>query len=128
MSSALAVPKVYWSYTRVPALLTLEYLAGVSSPPRLENGRSTTSPARLSDCRDVDDYDLPPGLFHQTRSGEHHVLSPERIGTRRFRALGKLTVRLHVEADALFIDAAAENIDSFPTLSDLGCVIPKERE
>jgi ubiquinone biosynthesis protein len=127
----VAVPKVYWSYTR-SRVLTLEYLEGV----------------QLADI-DVEHWTLDQrrhlaylvtetwmtmifrhGFFH----GDPHpanilVLSPDRIGLVDFGLTGKLTDDDMTKLTRLFIDAAAENIEVLPKrLADLGVRYPKERE
>src|SRR5690349_12041653 len=127
----VAVPKVYWSYTRA-RVLTLEYLDGI----------------QLADL-DVDQWSLDQrrrlaylvaetwmtmifrhGFFH----GDPHpanimVLSPERIGLVDFGLAGKLTDDDMSKLTRLFIDAANENVDILPRrLADLGVRYPKERE
>src|SRR3954467_8723498 len=127
----VAVPKVYWSYTR-SRVLTLEYLEGV----------------QLADI-DVEQWTLDQrrrlayltteawmtmifrhGFFH----GDPHpanilVLSPEKIGLVDFGLTGKLTDDDMSKLTRLFIDAAAENIEVLPKrLADLGVRYPKERE
>ena len=127
----VAVPKVYWSYTR-SRVLTLEYLDGV----------------QLADI-DVEHWTLDQrrrlaylitetwmtmifrhGFFH----GDPHpanilVLSPERIGLVDFGLTGKLTDDDMSKLTRLFIDAASENIEVLPKrLADLGVRYPKERE
>jgi ubiquinone biosynthesis protein len=127
----VAVPKVYWSYTR-SRVLTLEYLEGV----------------QLADI-DVEQWTLDQrrrlaylvteawmtmifrhGFFH----GDPHpanilVLSPDRIGLVDFGLTGKLTDDDMSKLTRLFIDAASENIELLPKrLADLGVRYPKERE
>jgi ubiquinone biosynthesis protein len=127
----VAVPKVYWSYTR-SRVLTLEYLDGV----------------QLADI-DVEHWTLDQrrrlaylitetwmtmifrqGFFH----GDPHpanilVLSPERIGLVDFGLTGKLTDDDMSKLTRLFIDAAAENIEVLPKrLADLGVRYDKARE
>ena len=127
----VAIPKVYWSYTRA-RVLTLEYLEG----------------PQLADL-DVEDWSLEQrrrlayltteawmtmifrhGFFH----GDPHpanilVLSPERIGLVDFGLTGKLTDDDMSKLTRLFIDAAAENVEVLPKrLADLGVRYPKERE
>jgi ubiquinone biosynthesis protein len=127
----VAVPKVYWSYTR-SRVLTLEYLDGV----------------QLADI-DVEHWTLEQrrhlaylitetwmtmifrqGFFH----GDPHpanilVLSPERIGLVDFGLTGKLTDDDMSKLTRLFIDAAAENVEALPKrLADLGVHYEKERE
>ncbi len=127
----VAVPKVYWSYTRA-RILTLEYLEG----------------QQLADL-DLDVWTLEQrrrlayliaeawmtmifrnGFFH----GDPHpanilVLSPERIGLVDFGLTGKLTDDDMSKLTRLFIDAANENIEVLPKrLGELGVKYPKERE
>jgi ubiquinone biosynthesis protein len=127
----VAVPRVYWSYTR-SHVLTLEELQGV----------------QLADI-DVEHWTLDQrrrlayliteawmtmifrhGFFH----GDPHpanvlVLSPERIGLVDFGLAGKLTDEDMTRLTRLFIDAASENVELLPKrLADLGVRYPKERE
>jgi len=70
------------------------------------------------------------GFFH----GDPHpanvlVLGPDRIGLVDFGQAGKLTEDDMTKLTALFIDAAAENIEALPKrLSDLGVRYDKRRE
>ena len=70
------------------------------------------------------------GFFH----GDPHpanvlVLAPDRIGLVDFGQAGKLTEDDMTKLTALFIDAAAENIEALPKrLSDLGVRYDKRRE
>jgi len=127
----VAVPRVYWTYTR-SRVLTLERLDGV----------------QLADV-DVENWPLDQrrrlaylvtetwmtmifrhGFFH----GDPHpanilVLSPERIGLVDFGLTGKLSDDDMSKLTRLFIDAASENVDMLPRrLADLGVRYPKERE
>jgi ubiquinone biosynthesis protein len=127
----IAIPRVYWTYTR-SRVLTLEELEG----------------EQLADL-DFDRWSLPErrrlayliteawmtmifrnGFFH----GDPHpanilVLSPERIGLVDFGLVGKLTDDDMSRLTRLFIDAAAENIDVLPKrLAELGVRYPKENE
>jgi ubiquinone biosynthesis protein len=127
----VAVPRVYWTYTR-SRVLTLEYLEGV----------------QLADL-DVEQWSLEQrrhlaylvtetwmtmifrhGFFH----GDPHpanilVLTPERIGLVDFGLTGKLSDDDMSKLTRLFIDAASENIELLPKrLADLGVRYPKERE
>ena len=127
----VAIPKVYWSYTRA-RVLTLEYLEG----------------PQLADL-DVEDWSLEQRrrlayltteawmtmIFrHGFVHGDPHpanilVLSPERIGLVDFGLTGKLTDDDMSRLTRLFIDAAAENVEVLPKrLADLGVRYPKERE
>jgi ubiquinone biosynthesis protein len=127
----VAIPRVYWTYTR-SRVLTLEELEG----------------EQLADL-DLDQWSLPErrrlayliteawmtmifrnGFFH----GDPHpanilVLSPERIGLVDFGLVGKLTDDDMTRLTRLFIDAAAENVDVLPKrLAELGVRYPKENE
>src|SRR6266550_3723795 len=127
----VAVPKVYWSYSRA-RVLTLEYLDGV----------------QLADI-DIENWTLDQrrrlayliaetwmtmifrqGFFHaDPHPANIMVLSPERIGLVDFGLSGKLTDDDMSKLTRLFIDAASENIEQLPKrLSDLGVRYPKERE
>ncbi len=125
------VPRVFASYSGA-RVLTLEFLDG----------------KQLADV----DLDLTPvedrrrlaylmaeawmamifrhGFFH----GDPHpanvlVLGPDRIGLVDFGQAGKLTEDDMTKLTALFIDAAAENIEALPKrLSDLGVRYDKRRE
>jgi ubiquinone biosynthesis protein len=127
----IAIPRVYWTYTR-SRVLTLEELEG----------------EQLGDL-DLEKWSLPErrrlayliteawmtmifrnGFFH----GDPHpanilVLSPERIGLVDFGLVGKLTDDDMTRLTRLFIDAAAENVDVLPKrLAELGVRYPKENE
>jgi ubiquinone biosynthesis protein len=127
----VAIPRVYWTYTR-SRVLTLEELEGV----------------QLADL-DVDHWSLDQrrrlayliteawmtmifrnGFFH----GDPHpanilVLAPDRVGLVDFGLTGKLTDEDMSKLTRLFIDAASENIELLPKrLADLGVRYPRERE
>jgi ubiquinone biosynthesis protein len=127
----VAIPRVYWTYTR-SRVLTLEELEG----------------EQLADL-DLERWSLPErrrlayliaeawmtmifrnGFFH----GDPHpanilVLSPERIGLVDFGLVGKLTDEDMTRLTRLFIDAAAENVEVLPKrLAELGVRYPKENE
>src|SRR5207244_3748362 len=127
----VAVPKVYWSYTRT-RVLTLEYLDGVQLAD-LEIEHWSPDPRRRLAYLVAETWMtmiFRHGFFH----GDPHpanimVLSPERIGLVDFGLSGKLTDDDMSKLTRLFIDAASENIERLPRrLSDLGVRYPKERE
>src|SRR5436309_399193 len=127
----VAVPRVYWSYTR-SRVLTLEYLEGVQLAD-LELEHWTLDQRRQLVYLITETWMtmiFRHGFFH----GDPHpanilVLSPERIGLVDFGLTGKLTDDDHSKLTRLFIDAAAENIEILPRrLADLGVRYPKERE
>src|SRR3954464_4253627 len=127
----VAVPRVYWSYTRV-RVLTLEYLEGVQLAD-LELDAWPLEQRRLLAYLVADTWMtmiFRHGFFH----GDPHpanilVLSPERIGLVDFGLTGKLTDDDMSKLTRLFIDAASENIEVLPKrLADLGVRYPKERE
>jgi ubiquinone biosynthesis protein len=127
----VAVPRVYWTYTRA-RVLTLEYLEGVQVSDLELDAWSIEQRRKLA-------YVIAEawmamifrhGFFH----GDPHpanilVLSPDRIGLVDFGLVGKLTDRDLSKLTRLFIDAVNENIEVLPRrLSDLGVRYPKERE
>src|SRR3954452_15108037 len=127
----VAIPRVYWTYTR-SRVLTLEELEGVQLADIDFEHWSLESRRRLA-------YLIAEawmtmifrnGYFH----GDPHpanilVLSPERIGLVDFGLAGKLTDDDMSKLTRLFIDAASENIEALPKrLSDLGVRYPKDRE
>jgi ubiquinone biosynthesis protein len=127
----VAVPKVYWSYTR-SRVLTLEYLDGVQLGD-IDIERWTLEQRRHLAYLIAETWMtmiFRQGFFH----GDPHpanilVLSPERIGLVDFGLSGKLTDEDMSTLTRLFIDAAAENIEVLPKrLADLGVRYPKERE
>jgi ubiquinone biosynthesis protein len=127
----VAVPKVYWSYTRA-RVLTLEYLDGVQLAD-LEIESWTMDQRRRLAYRVAETWMtmiFRHGFFH----GDPHpanvlVLSPERIGLVDFGLTGKLSDDDMSKLTRLFIDAASENIELLPKrLADLGVRYPKERE
>jgi ubiquinone biosynthesis protein len=127
----VAVPRVYWSYTRT-RVLTLERLHGVQLADleldawTLEQRRSLAYLITEAWMTMI----FRHGFFH----GDPHpanilVLSSERVGLVDFGLAGKLTDEDMSRLTRLFIDAAAENIDALPKrLADLGVRYPKERE
>jgi ubiquinone biosynthesis protein len=127
----VAIPRVYWSYTRT-RVLTLEHLDGVQLADLEFDAWSLDQRRKLA-------YLITEtwmamifrnGFFH----GDPHpanilVLSPDRIGLVDFGLTGRLTDDDMTKLTRLFIDAAAENIAALPKrLGDLGVVYPKERE
>src|SRR3954454_21738275 len=125
----VAVPRVYWSYTRV-RVLTLEYLEGVQLAVLDPNQWS------IEDRRDLA-YLMTEawmtmifrhGFFH----GDPHPANilvlghGEQIGLVDFGAVGKLTDDDLSKLTRMFIDAAAENVEALPRrLSELGVRYPK---
>src|SRR5436309_11931685 len=127
----VAVPRVYWSYTR-SRVLTLEYLEGVQLAD-LELEHWTLDQRRRLAYLITEAWMtmiFRHGFFH----GDPHpanilVLSPERIGLVDFGLTGRLPDEDMSKLTRLFIDAASENIEMLPRrLSDLGVRYPKERE
>jgi len=127
----VAVPRVYWTYTR-SRVLTLERLEGVQLADLDFEHWSLDQRRRLA-------YLITEawmtmifrnGFFH----GDPHpanimVLAPDRIGLVDFGLTGRLTDDDMSKLTRLFIDAASENIEMLPKrLSDLGVRYPKERE
>jgi ubiquinone biosynthesis protein len=127
----VAVPKVYWSYTR-PRVLTLEFLEGVQLADLDRDQWSLDERRRLAYLITETWMTMifRQGFFH----GDPHpanilVLSPQRIGLVDFGLTGKLTDEDMSKLTRLFIDAAAENVEVLPKrLADLGVRYPKERE
>jgi ubiquinone biosynthesis protein len=127
----VAVPRVYWSYTRAH-VLTLEYLDGVQVRD-LELDAWTMEQRRRLAYLIAEAWMtmiFRHGFFH----GDPHpanilVLSPDRIGLVDFGSAGKLTERDLSKLTRLFIDAANENVEVLPKrLAELGVRYPKERE
>ncbi len=127
----VAVPRVYWTYTR-SRVLTLEYLDGVQLADLELDAWSLEQRRHLAYLITETWMTMifRNGFFH----GDPHpanilVLSPERIGLVDFGLTGKLTDDDMTKLTRLFIDAASENIQMLPTrLFDLGVRYPKERE
>jgi len=127
----VAIPKVYWTYTR-SRVLTLEWLDGTQLAD-LDLEEWTVDQRRRLAYLTTEAWMtmiFRHGFFH----GDPHpanilVLSPERIGLVDFGLTGKLTDEDMSKLTRLFIDAAAENIEALPKrLADLGVRYPKERE
>src|SRR5512133_3557029 len=126
------VPRVYWSYTR-SRVLTLEWLDGI----QVADIHPDEWP--VEDRRDLA-YLMAEtwmtmifrhGFFH----GDPHPANilvlgrPDQLGLIDFGAVGKLTDDDMSKLTRMFIDVAAENIESLPKrLADLGVRYPKERE
>jgi ubiquinone biosynthesis protein len=127
----VAVPKVYWSYTR-SRVLTLEYLEGVQLADIDVDAWTLDQRRRLAYL--VTEAWMTMIFRHGFFHGDPHpanilVLSPERIGLVDFGLTGKLTDDDMSKLTRLFIDAASENIELLPKrLADLGVRYPKERE
>jgi ubiquinone biosynthesis protein len=127
----VAVPRVYWSYTRA-RVLTLEYLEGVNLND-IDLTAYTLEERRELAYRMTETWMtmiFRNGFFH----GDPHpanvmVLPAERIGLVDFGQIGKLTDDDMAKLGRLFIDAANEQVDQLPKrLADLGVRYPKERE
>jgi ubiquinone biosynthesis protein len=127
----VAVPKVYWSYTR-SRVLTLEYLDGVQLADLDVERWSLDQRRRLAYL--IAEAWMTMIFRHGFFHGDPHpanimVLSPERIGLVDFGLSGKLTDDDMSRLTRLFIDAANANIEALPKrLSDLGVRYPRERE
>jgi ubiquinone biosynthesis protein len=127
----VAVPRVYWTYTRA-RVLTLERLDGVQLADLDFEHWSLDQRRRLAYLITESWMTMifRNGFFH----GDPHpanilVLAPDRIGLVDFGLTGKLTDDDMSKLTRLFIDAASENIEMLPKrLSDLGVRYPKERE
>jgi ubiquinone biosynthesis protein len=127
----VAIPRVYWTYTR-SRVLTLERLDGEQLVD-LDLDRWTLQDRRRLAYLITEAWMtmiFRNGFFH----GDPHpanilVLSPERVGLVDFGLTGKLTDDDMSRLTRLFIDAASENVDALPKrLADLGVRYPKERE
>jgi ubiquinone biosynthesis protein len=127
----VAIPRVYWSYTRA-RVLTLEALEGPQLAD-LETERWSLEERRRLAYLTTEAWMtmiFRHGFFH----GDPHpanilVLSPERVGLVDFGLTGKLTDDDMSKLTRLFIDAAAENIELLPRrLADLGVRYDKSRE
>jgi ubiquinone biosynthesis protein len=127
----VAVPRVYWTYTR-SRVLTLEYLDGVQLADLELDAWSLEQRRHLAYLITETWMTMifRNGFFHaDPHPANILVLSPERIGLVDFGLTGKLTDDDMTKLTRLFIDAASENIDMLPSrLFDLGVRYPKERE
>jgi ubiquinone biosynthesis protein len=127
----VAVPRVYWSYTR-SRVLTLEYLDGVQLADIDVQHWTMEQRRRLAYL--IAEAWMTMIFRHGFFHGDPHpanilVLSPERIGLVDFGLSGKLTDEDMTKLTRLFIDAASENIELLPKrLAELGVRYPKERE
>jgi ubiquinone biosynthesis protein len=126
------IPRVYWSYTGA-RVLTLEFLDGTKIADLQPGELSEDERRRLA-------YAMAEawmtmvfrhGIFH----GDPHPANilmlghPERIGLVDFGQAGRLTDEDMSKLTALFIDAAAENVEALPKrLADLGVRYDKTRE
>jgi ubiquinone biosynthesis protein len=127
----VAVPKVYWTYTRA-RVLTLEYLEGVQLADLDVEGWTLDQRRRLAYLVTETWMTMifRHGFFHaDPHPANILVLAPDRIGLVDFGLTGKLTDDDMSKLTRLFIDAASENVELLPKrLSDLGVQYPKERE
>jgi ubiquinone biosynthesis protein len=127
----VAIPRVYWSYTRA-RVLTLEHLDGLSLN-EMDLSAYTPDERRRLATRLAETWMtmiFRRGFFH----GDPHpanilVAAPDQIGLVDFGQVGKLTDDDLSKVTRLFIDAASEQVDNLPKrLADLGVRYPKERE
>jgi ubiquinone biosynthesis protein len=127
----VAIPRVYWSYTR-SRVLTLEELEGVQLADLDLEHWSLDQRRRLAYL--ITEAWMTMIFRHGFFHGDPHpanilVLAPERVGLVDFGLTGKLTDDDMSKLTRLFIDAASENIELLPKrLADLGVQYPKERE
>src|SRR5437867_7743010 len=127
----VAVPRVYWSYTRV-RVLTLEYLEGVQLADIELEAWSLEQRRRLAYL--ISEAWMTMIFRHAFFHGDPHpanilVLSPERIGLVDFGLAGRLTDRDPSKLTGRFIVAMNENVEALPKrLASLGVRYPKERE
>ena len=127
----VAVPRVYWTYTR-SRVLTLEYLDGVQLADLELDAWSLEQRRHLAYLITETWMTMifRNGFFHaDPHPANILVLSPERIGLVDFGLTGRLTDDDMTKLTRLFIDAASENIEMIPKrLFDLGVRYPRERE
>jgi len=127
----VAVPRVYWSYTRA-RVLTLEYLQGVQVRDLALDAWSIEQRRRLAYL--IAEAWMTMIFRHGFFHGDPHpanilVLSPERIGLVDFGSVGRLTDADLSKLTRLFIDAVNENVEVLPKrLADLGVRYPRDRE
>ena len=126
------VPRVFWSYTGA-RVLTLEFLEGTQIADLDRHELSDDERRRLAHVMAEAWMTMVfrHGIFH----GDPHPANvlmlghPERIGLVDFGQVGRLTEDDMSKLTALFIDAAAENVDALPRrLADLGVRYDKARE
>ncbi len=124
----VAVPRVYWTYTR-SRVLTLEYLDGVQLADLELDAWSLEQRRHLAYLITETWMTMifRNGFFHaDPHPANILVLSPERIGLVDFGLTGKLTDDDMTKLTRLFIDAASENIEMLPSrLFDLGVRLPE---
>jgi ubiquinone biosynthesis protein len=127
----VAVPRVYWSYTRA-RVLTLEYLEGVQLADLELDAWPLEQRRRLAYL--IAEAWMTMIFRHGFFHGDPHpanilVLSPERIGLVDFGLAGRLTDSDLSKLTRLFIDAINENVEALPKrLAELGVRYPRERE
>jgi ubiquinone biosynthesis protein len=127
----VAVPRVYWSYTRA-RVLTLEYLEGVQLADLELDAWPLEQRRRLAYL--IAEAWMTMIFRHGFFHGDPHpanilVLAPERIGLVDFGLAGRLTDRDLSKLTRLFIDAINENVEALPKrLAELGVRYPRERE
>jgi ubiquinone biosynthesis protein len=127
----VAVPRVYWSYTR-SRVLTLERLEGTQLADLDLDNWALEQRRRLAYL--ITEAWMTMIFRHGFFHGDPHpanilVLSPERIGLVDFGLSGRLTDDDMSKLTKLFIDAASENIELLPKrLGELGVRYPRERE
>ena len=112
----VAVPRVYWTYTR-SRVLTLEYLDGVQLADLELDAWSLEQRRHLAYLITETWMTMifRNGFFHaDPHPANILVLSPERIGLVDFGLTGKLTDDDMTKLTRLFIDAASENIEMLP--------------
>jgi ubiquinone biosynthesis protein len=127
----VAVPKVYWSYTRA-RVLTLERLDGVqlADLPLAEWSLEQRRRLAYLIAEAWMTMIFRHGFFHaDPHPANILVLDRERVGLVDFGLAGKLTDDDMTKMTRLFIDAASENVDALPKrLAELGVQYPRERE
>ena len=130
-SELVQVPKVYRSYSAA-RILTLERLEGIQLAD-LELDEQSVDERRALAYRITETWMemiFRHGFFHaDPHPANILVLDGSRIGLVDFGLVGKLTDADMGRLTALFLDAAAENVDALPRrLAELGVRYPKERE
>jgi ubiquinone biosynthesis protein len=127
----VAIPRVYWTYTR-SRVLTLEELEGVQLADlnldhwSLEQRRNLAYLITEAWMTMI----FRKGFFHaDPHPANILVLAPDQIGLVDFGLTGRLTDDDMSKLTRLFIDAASENVEALPRrLAALGVQYPKERE